>query len=179
MIEEPAMRTDSAGACWFADKMGSALHVRPAHVEDETMLARFLEAVTAEDRRFRFLSAVRVGHEQLAFMTAVDHHQTESFVAYDEDDKTILGTALLACDNDLNVGEVAISVSGSHKNCGIGWELVRHVEGYARTRGVKRLVSLENRANKSAIQIEQEFGFGAQSYDGDVNLLLLQKRLAA
>jgi len=158
---------------------GLVLHVRPARVEDEAALARFFEEVTNEDRRFRFLSSVRVGHEQLASMTAVDHHQTESFVALGEDGATILGTAMLACDPSLEVGEVAISVSGNHKNRGIGWELLRHVERFATTKGVKRLMSLENRANKSAIQIEQELGFDAQSYDGDMTLVLLQKSLAA
>lgn len=158
---------------------GLVLDVRPARADDETALATFFQGVTAEDRRFRFLSSVRVGHEQLAAMTDVDGHQTESFVAFDESGARILGTAMLACDPDLNVGEVAISVSGDFKNRGIGWELLRHIERHARSRGIKRLMSLENRANKSAIQIEQELGFDAQSYDGDMTLVLLQKSLAA
>lgn len=158
---------------------GLGLLVRPARPEDEAALAAFFEGVTAEDRRFRFLSAVRIGPRQLAAMTEVDHRQTESFVAFDEAGLRILGTAMLACDPEMDVGEVAISVSGDHKNRGIGWELLRHVERFATASGVRRLISLENRANKSAIQIEREFGFDAQAYEGDMTLVLLQKSLAA
>jgi N-acetylglutamate synthase-like GNAT family acetyltransferase len=158
---------------------GLALHVRPAEPKDEAALAAFFDRVTAEDRRFRFLSAVRIGPAQLASMTDVDHRQTESFVAFDETGTTILGTAMLACDPAMVIGEVAISVSGDHKNRGIGWELLRYVERFATAKGIKQLISLENRANKSAIQIEQELGFDAQSYEGDMTLVLLQKNLAA
>lgn len=158
---------------------GLALRVRPARREDEKALIEFFERVTPEDRRFRFLSSVKLGPELIASMTDVDHRRTESFVAFDDAGTRILGTAMLACDADLEIGEVAIAVSGDHKNKGIGWELLRHVERYAAAIGVKRLMSLENRANKSAIQIEQEFGFDSQSYEGDMTLVLLQKSLAA
>lgn len=158
---------------------GLVLRVRPVRIGDESALAKFFDEVTAEDRRFRFLSVVRVGQEHVAAMTAIDHEQTESFVAFDETGKMILGTAMLACDPALENGEVAISVRGDHKNLGIGWELLQHVEAYARARGIKRLMSIENRANKSAIQIERERGFDATSYDGDMTLVVLQKSLAA
>src|SRR5687767_6172633 len=72
-----------------------AFYVRPARPEDESNLADFFERVTAEDKRFRFLSSIRVGHDQLAAMTNVDHHQTESFVALGEDG-IIIATAMLA-----------------------------------------------------------------------------------
>ncbi len=158
---------------------GVALLVRPVRLGDEPALARFFEEVTPEDRRFRFLSVLRVGEEHIAAMTAIDHEQTESFVALHEDGETILGMAVLACDPTLETGEVAISVRGDYKNRGIGWELLQHVEAYAEAKGVKQLMSIENRANKSAIQIEKEHGFDASSYDGDMTLVVLQKGLAA
>lgn len=160
-------------------RTGLVLNVRPVRVGDEPALAQFFEQVTAEDRRFRFLSVVRVGQEHIAAMTAIDHEQTESFVAFDPYGEIILGMAMLACDPTLETGEVAISVRGDHKNRGIGWELLRHVEAYAKAKGVKSLMSIENRANKAAIQVEQERGFDASSYDGDMTLVVLQKGLAA
>ena len=178
-IERKGTEMDNAN--WGSDlttHTGLALHVRPARPEDETALADLFRRVTPEDKRFRFLSSVKMGPEQLASLTDVDHQQNESFVAFEAGDNRIVGTAMLACDADLEIGEVAISVSGDRKNMGLGWELLRHVERYAAAKGVKRLMSLENRANKSAIQIEQEFGFDAQSYEGDMTLVLLQKNLA-
>ncbi|RYE52177.1 MAG: GNAT family N-acetyltransferase [Hyphomicrobiales bacterium] len=84
----------------------------------------------------------------------------------------------MACDADLDVGEVAISVSADHKQRGIGWELLRHITRFAETKGVKRLQSLENRSNNSAIEVEVESGFKAAPYGGDAGLVLLEKVLA-
>ena len=160
-------------------RSGLELRVRPARLGDEAALTKFFADVTAEDRRFRFLSMVHVGREHVSAMTDVDHTQTESFVAFAAGSDRIVGAAMLACDASLETGEVAISVHGDHKNRGIGWALLSHVEAHARAKGVKRLMSIENRANKSAIQIERELGFDASSYDGDMTLVVLQKGLAA
>lgn len=160
-------------------RTGLVLKVRPVQAGDQAALAQFFDNVTAEDRRFRFLSVVRVGQAHIAAMIDVDHEQTESFVAFDASGTTILGTAMLASDAKLEIGEVAISVRGDHKNRGIGWELLQRVEAHAKEKGIKRLISIESRANKAAIQIEQERGFNASSYDGDMTLVVLQKGLAA
>ena len=107
---------------------GLKFYVRPAGPEDEPALAEFFKYVTPEDLRFRFLSSVRLGHEHLAAMTNVDHRQIESFLAFDAEQARVIATAMLACDAALEVGEVAISVSGEFKNRGIGWELLGYPE---------------------------------------------------
>ncbi|HTN60884.1 MAG TPA: GNAT family N-acetyltransferase, partial [Devosia sp.] len=158
---------------------GLTFHVRPARPEDEAALGHFFEHVTPEDLRFRFLSSVKaVSHDQLVAMTRTDHRQTESFVAFELGGGPIIGTAMLACDAKLEVGEVAISVSADHRNLGIGWELLRFITRYAEAKGVNRLQSLESRSNTSAIQLEKELGFTSESYPGDSTLVMLQKTLA-
>ena len=157
---------------------GLKIGVRPAHPDDEAALARFFEGVTSEDRRFRFLSSVKLGHEGLAAMTDVDHRQTESFLVFEAASGNLVATAMLACDPALTVGEVAISVSSDFKNRGIGWEMLGYLGRCAKAKGVTRLQSLENRANKTAIQIEQEYGFSASPYEGDSTLVLLQRTLS-
>lgn len=156
---------------------GFVFHVRPARPQDEAALAAFFQHVTPEDLRFRFLSSVKVGHEQLVAMTRVDHRQTESFLAFEHEGGPIIATAMLACDANLDVGEVAISISADYKNRGIGWELLGHLTRYAQSKGVKRLQSLENRGNRSAIQLETELGFTSRAYPGDSTLVMLEKTL--
>jgi GNAT superfamily N-acetyltransferase len=139
----------------------------------------FFERVTPEDRRFRFLGSVKeVGHAQLASMTDVDHHRTESFVASEPATGRIAATAMLACDDALEAGEVAISVRGDLRDRGLGWALLEHVTEYARKRGIKRLQSVEDRANRSAIGLEQEAGFTSKSDPDDSTLVILQKVLS-
>ena len=166
---------------WSADlttRTGLTFHVRPALPADEQALGQFFEHLTPEDLRFRFLSSVKaVSHDQLIAMTRTDHRQTESFVAYEPGGGPIIATAMLACDVGLDVGEVAISVSPGHRDLGIGWELLRFISDFAQAKGVKRLQSLESRANTAAIQLEQELGFTSKSYDGDSTLVVLEKTL--
>ncbi len=171
------MKTDD----WSRDlttRAGLVFHVRPARPDDEAALAEFFEHVTPEDLRFRFLAGVReVGHDRLVAMTQVDHRQTENFLAFAEDGKSIIASAMLACDAALDKGEVAISVHADYKHKGLGWELLRHIARYAEAKGVKTLESIESRQNHEAIELEREQGFVAESYPDDPTLMLIRKEL--
>lgn len=83
-------------------RTGLTFHVRPARPDDEAALAEFFTHVTPEDLRFRFLGGMReVSHDHLVAMTQVDHHRTENFLAFAKDGKSIITTAMLACDDAL------------------------------------------------------------------------------
>ena len=160
-------------------RAGFRFLVRPARPDDEAGLAEFFTHVTPEDLRFRFLTTVReVGHDRLAAMTKIDHRQTENFIAFTEDGKTIVATGMLACDAALERGEVAISIRSEYKHKGIGWELLRHICDVAGSKGVKIIESLEDRQNHEAIEIEREQGFEVDTCPDDVRLVVLRKRLA-
>lgn len=164
---------------WSTDLVshtGLVLHVRPVRPDDEAALAEFFTHVTPEDLRFRFLGGVKeVSHERLVAMTHVDHRLTENFLACVDGGKTIIATAILACDASLDKGEVAISVRADYKHKGVAWELLRHVARYAEAKGVKALESIESRENHEAIELEREQGFVAERYPDDATLLLIRK----
>jgi len=166
---------------WSSDlttRAGLLLHVRPVRPDDEAPLAHFFAHVTPEDLRFRFLGGVReVSHERLVAMTQVDHRLTENFLACADDGKTIVATAMLACDASMDKAEVAISVRADYKHKGVAWELLRHVARYAQAKGIKALVSIESRENLEAIELEREQGFVAESYPDDPTLMLIRKQL--
>ena len=152
--------------------------MRRARPADEPALARFFQHVTSEDLRFRFLTSLKqVGHDRLVAMTQVDDPQAEGFLAFEQDDGPIIAAGMLACDAKLVVGEVAISIDARYKNRGVGWELLGHITHRAREKGIRTLQSLENRSNSSAIELEKQFGFTAESYPGDAALVLVQKIL--
>ncbi|WP_244491157.1 GNAT family N-acetyltransferase [Paramesorhizobium deserti] len=159
-------------------RTGLAFHVRPVRPEDEAALAEFFAHVTPEDLRFRFLGAMKeVSHDRIVAMTQVDHQRTENFLAFTEEGKTVIATAMLACDPALEKGEVAISVRAEYRNRGVGWELLRLVAQYAEAKGVKTLESIENRENHDAIELEREQGFVAETYPDDPTLVLIRKEL--
>ncbi len=158
---------------------GLILAVRPAHAEDADALREFFDAVTDEDRRFRFLTAVRhVGADQIGSLTHVDHWRTESWLAYDKATGALVASAMLACDAAMDTGEVAISIHGAYRGRGVGWTMLDVVAGAAQQRGLKRVISIEDRENHAAIELEREKGFVAHGVEGDAHLVMLEKRFA-
>lgn len=153
-------------------------NVRPVCADDEVSLAEFFRHVTPDDIRFRFLTGIKdVGHDRFFAMTHVDHHQTENFIAFIDGESEIIATAMLACDADLERGEVAISIRSDFKNDGVGWAMLKLVTRHANSIGVKIIESIESRENHAAIDLEREMGFTATSYPGDATLMLLQRTL--
>lgn len=170
------MRTSPAPVT-LRTRSGQELLVRPAEPSDEAVLAAFFDAVSDEDRRFRFLSAVQhVGRDQLEHMTHGDHEHSENFLAFDPAGGALLASAMLAADAAMEVAEVAISIRADHRGQGIGWSLLEYVAGQARSRGIKCLQCIESRENHAAIELEREMGFTAAPFEGDPTLIVLEAR---
>lgn len=166
-----------AQAVHLTTRDGMALEVRPAFAEDEALLEDFFARVSEDDRRFRFLAANRhIGHDQLAPLTHVDHWRTESFLAFDKQGGELVASALLACDPAMATGEIAVSVASAYRGRGVGWTMLDLLASEAQRRGVSKVISIEDRANHAAIELEREKGFEAHGVDGDPHLVMLEKR---
>ncbi len=175
----PATLADIAPTTEHVTRDGTVLVVRPAYAEDSAALEAFFDAVSDEDRRFRFLTAVRhVGADQIAPLTHVDHWRTESFVVFDKATGALIASAMLACDAAMDTGEVAISIDRACRGRGIGWTLLDVLAAEAERRGLKRVISIEDRENHAAIELEREKGFTAHGVEGDAHLVMLEKRFA-
>jgi len=159
-------------------RYGKTVLVRPVEPADEPLLAEFFDRVSDEDRRFRFLSAHRhLSHQQLVPMVEVDHFRAESFVAFDAASHLVIGHALLVCDNPLDTGEIAVSICKDWRGQGLGWALLDVLAEAARERGLRRVISIEDRENHAAIELEREKGFVPRGVEGDPHLVLLEKVL--
>lgn len=158
---------------------GIALTVRPAEADDAAALEAFFDGVSDDDRRFRFLTAVRhVAPSQITSLTQVDHWRTESFVAFDTANNVLVGSAMLACDAAMDTGEVAISIHRDYRGRGIAWTLLDVVAAEAQRRGLKRVISIEDRDNHAAIELEREKGFVGHGVEGEPHLVMLEKHFA-
>ena len=166
---------------WSRDlvtRTGFHFHVRPAAPSDEAALSDFFTHVTPDDLRFRFLTGIRqVGHERLVEMTSIDHRRTENFLAFENGKSDILATAMLACDEAMQIGEIAIAIRSDYKARGISWELLAHVAEYAKAKGLTTIQSIESSANHAAIEMERQMGFVATQYPGDATLMLVRRQL--
>ncbi|HEY6870769.1 MAG TPA: GNAT family N-acetyltransferase, partial [Novosphingobium sp.] len=141
-------------------RTGVTRAVRPATEADEPALATFFDAVSDEDRRFRFFAAAaHVSHEQLEPLIHADHFRSESYLAFDRTSGELVASGLLACDNALETAEIAVSVRRDRKGQGIGWAMLDHLANEARHRGARRAISIESRNNHAAIEVERDKGF--------------------
>ena len=169
------------GQSWDATlttRTGFQFDVRPATPADEAAIVEFFANVTQEDLRFRFLTALqKLDRSRIEMLTHVDHRRTEDFLAFEPGGSRIIASAMLAADESLKKGEVAISVRENFKKRGIGWTMLEHVVRFAKARGLETIESVESRANFAAIELEREMGFTARECPGDPTLVILQANL--
>ena len=160
----------------LSTRSGLVLDVRAASEADEAALAAFFDSVSDEGRRFRFLAAAEhVSHEQLAPLIHADHFQSESFLAFDQANGMLVGSALLACDKAMDTGEIAVSIRSDYKGKGVGWALLDFLGSEAQARGVRRVIAIESRDNHAAIELEREKGFTPEPFEGEPTLVILSK----
>lgn len=159
-------------------RTGGQFHVRSATPGDAELLAEFFTHVTQADLRFRFLAGMKeVSSDNIEMLTHPDHAQTESFVVFSQDGSMLVATGMLACDEKLDRGEVAIVIRQDHKHKGIGWELLAYIGAFAEAKGIKTLESIESRENHEAIELERDMGFAVNEYPGDASLVLVSRTL--
>lgn len=157
-------------------RAGIDIVIRRAEPADESALTAFFDAVSDEDRRFRFLgAAAHVSHAQLDPLIHADHFRSESFIAIDPATGEVVASALLACDGPLDTAEIAVSVHRRYRGKGIGWAALDVLADEAKVRGVRRVIAIESRDNHAAIELEREKGFVPEPFDGEPGLVILAK----
>lgn len=163
-----------AGGTELTTHQGDRLTLRPVTPEDADLVAAFYDGLAPEDLQFRFLSAQpHLSGPLLTSLIGVDHRHREHLLAF-ASNGDLVASLLIAADPAFETAEVAISVTPALKGRGVGWSLLHHAVDLARERGIKRLQSIESRANRGAIEIEHALGFRSSDYDGDATLALLE-----
>lgn len=157
-------------------RSGVVVTVRPATAQDEAALAAFFDKVSDEDRRFRFFAASdHVGAQQLDPLVHADQYRSESYLGFDSATGELIASGLLACDNAMDTGEVAISIHGDYRGKGVGWAMLDFLGQQAQHKGVRRVIAIESRDNHAAIELEREKGFVPEPFDDDPSLVVLSK----
>jgi len=164
-----------AGGTSIVTRGAAELTLRPVTADDADLLTRFYDGLAPDDMRFRFLSAQpHLSSAQLAAMTGVDHRHREHLLAFESGSGELVASLLIAADDKFETAEVAIAIAPAYKGRGVGWSLLNHAVDLAKKRGLKRLRSIESRANREAIDVERTLGFKSSDYEGDATLALLE-----
>jgi GNAT superfamily N-acetyltransferase len=163
-----------------ATREGVELNIRPANPSDERSLVDFFDRVRPQDLRFRFLSAIKAIWPRLAFDLAnIDHTEMENLLAFDDEGQLVASAMITTSDKDKEDAEVAITVRSDLKEHGIGWTMLERATDYARSRGFKRLHSVQQSDDRAAIALQEEMGFRSQPGLDDMSVTILSKELQA
>ena len=139
---------------------GACIFIRPIKPIDEHLYQTFIERLSPEDIRFRFLTPQKeFSHKFIARFTQIDYARAMAFVALSKNQQELLGVVRLAADPDYVSAEFAIIVRSDLKGQGIGWELMQHLIQYADAEGLRALHGNVLATNTRMLRVSRDLGF--------------------
>jgi GNAT superfamily N-acetyltransferase len=155
--------------------------IRPLARTDAARERAFIESLSPESTRFRFMGQVRhPSIELVRQLTDIDYDAEVAFAAVspDDADQAILGVARYSMSRDGSSCECAVTVRDDWHHRGLGTVLMRHLIEVARARGILFMVSVDSAENRAMADLAHFLGFTRQIDPEDpsqvVHRLLLQ-----
>ncbi len=137
--------------------------IRPITKLDQAAERRFIEELSPETRRFRFLGQVaRPSDRAIERFTDIDYAREIAFVAViqEEDSRErIVGVSRYCADARGVRCECAVTVSDDWQNKGLGTALMRHLIEVARSRGIRSMYSIDSAENVAMTDLAHFLGF--------------------
>jgi len=165
---------------WTETVEGERILIRPIRPADEHLYGAFVDRLSPEDIRFRFLAPRKeFSHKAIARFTQIDYARAMAFVAVDKDETQLYGVARLAADPDYSKGEYAIIVRSDLTGTGIGWILMRHLIHYAEREGLQELMGEVLEQNTRMLDMCRALGFEISADPEDVSLRKVRLKLPA
>ncbi len=140
---------------------GSHVLVRPIQPTDVELERRFIEELSPESRRYRFLCGMRSPSEALLrHLTQIDPARDAALIALADDGQDIreVGVARFSARPD-GRADVAVTVSDDWRLRGLGTALLRRLIDLARQRGIAELVSVDPADNHPMRKFAESLGF--------------------
>ncbi len=160
---------------------GLRLLLRPIRPEDERKHQEFVESLSAEDLRMRFMGFVHeFSHSQLAQLTQIDYDREMAFIASALEDgvqKETLGVVRCFFDPDNISAEFAIVVRSDLKARGLGTLLMDKMIRYCKQRGLKELSAYALLENTGMHALARKFGFRMESDPEESETIMLKLEL--
>jgi acetyltransferase len=148
-------------------KDGREVLMRPIRPEDEPLMTRFHESLSAQTVYLRYfhMEAVssRVAHERLLRKCFIDYDREMALVAEYMDvaagRREILGVGRLSRQRDREKGEVAVLVTDGAQHLGLGTELLRRLIEIARDEKFRSIDAHILAENVGMRGLANRFGF--------------------
>jgi acetyltransferase len=165
-LDEPApnrrlaVRPYPAGWEQRVNCSGADFDLRPIRPADAALYPRFLERVTAEDMRLRFLvPTAALSPEAIVRLSQLDYDRDIALVALEQAGGELAGICRYGSDPDHERAEFGVLVRSDLKGIGLGTALMRQLLAYARADGIAVLEGTILRENAAMIDLAERLGF--------------------
>ncbi|WP_163268933.1 bifunctional acetate--CoA ligase family protein/GNAT family N-acetyltransferase [Chelativorans alearense] len=139
---------------------GRRYRLRPIKPADVVLYPAFLEKVSPEDIRLRFLAPRKhFPHEMLLRLTQLDYEREMAFIALSAEDGALAGIGRLSADPDKEAAEFALLVRTDLKGHGLGWALLSQLVDYGKAEGFSCIEGIVLAENEGMLTMCREFGF--------------------
>lgn len=155
-----------AGTHWIESlNDGTRVLIRPLREEDRAREQAFIERLSPQSRRFRFMDTFK--HASPALLDQlmdVDNLQKVAFVAlvHDNGELREVGVSRYSATERDGQCECAVSVADDWRDRGLDALLMRHLISQARKNGFRQMVSLDATDNEPMRDLLSQLGFHGQ-----------------
>jgi RimJ/RimL family protein N-acetyltransferase len=136
---------------------GSKALIRPIRPEDRWRIADGLKLLSPRSRYLRFHADLEAFTDaQLTYLTEVDHHDHEAWVALDPDDLDAPGMGVaryVRLEDDPTVAEAAVTVVDAYQGRGVGTTLLRALAASAIENGVRTFRNYVLAENEEMLEV--------------------------
>jgi len=154
---------------------GSNVLIRPITRQDKAGERDFIEGLSAEARRYRFLGQIGSPSDRmLERFTNIDYLHDMAFVAVVQEGarERIVGVSRYATDPSGRGCECAVTVSDDWQDRGLGTTLMRHIIEFARTKGMGTLYSIDSAENVAMKDLARFLGFRTRPDPSDADQVI-------
>jgi GNAT superfamily N-acetyltransferase len=140
---------------------GTRVLIRPIGKEDAALERAFIERLSPQSLRYRFLGQVKASDDLVRRLTDIDYRRDMAFVAlrHEAGEKREIGVSRFFVSDDGTNCECTVAVSDEWQGKGLGHLLMRHLIEVARTRGIKRMFSIDSADNQQMRDLAASLGF--------------------
>lgn len=159
---------------------GSRVRIRPIAPSDRARERSFIEGLSDQARRQRFLGQLRSpGERLLDSLVNIDPLREAALVAVvaEGEDERIVGAARFGADPGMDGCECAVVVADQWQGRGLGTALMRRLRDIARTRGLRRMYSVDLAENADMRELALHLGFRVRAEPGDASLVVYESSL--
>lgn len=141
---------------------GTRVLIRPLRPEDSEREEHFIERLSGESRRYRFLCDFKeVSPALLQQMMNVHYPEQMAFVALAHDNGELreVGVSRYSMAGDRTRCECAVTVADDWRHRGLGVALMQHLIHMARQNGFKQMFSIDAADNDGMRELAHYLGF--------------------